>query len=487
MFKNITLFVISLLVAPGLGLFAAIHGMDVLHESSGVASLNELVAACVAMGASAPEGCAILDRLDLLKRISWIALAVTFALPLFYLAVAWILGRDRDRLARYFPWLVRLVLGILPLVLVAHALLVWFGTWEMVEMGFIPSRAWKLMLVLGGLGLLLAVSALSILASIRRMLEPDPLHVTGILLEKQDMPDLFARVSRIAARLKSREPERIILGIEPTAYVANVAIKLRGVGDLPVAETLYLSTPALRMLSEAELDALIGHELGHFRGADVEFSTRFSPSLRSLAIAAEAVAADEDDDDSASLALLPALGLLSFMLYTISRIVNRIRRQREFVADQASLEVSNPQAIASLLVKFSALTLQWHGFRHGLVQLLHRGVSRQNLSVDYLVRTRQFLAAADAAKLRHFIIEAHTPHPLDTHPSLTERAAAVGVDPASVLDASLASLNKPGVVSPGLEAVEERISQIDADYYRHPTSPVSISTDPALPPELSFS
>jgi len=486
-FKSITLFVISLLVAPGLGLFASIHGMDVLHAESGAASFNEIWARCAAWGANAPEGCAMLERLRLLNRISWIALAVTVALPLFYLVAAWILGRNRDLLARLFPWLVRLVLGILPLVLVAHGILVWFGSWEMVEMGFIPGNV-KLMLVLGGLGLMLVISAISILASIKRMLEPDSLHVTGILLEKQEMPQLFARVSRLAAKLGSREPERIIVGIEPTAYVANVPIKLRGVGDLPEAETLYLPTPALRVLSDAELDALIGHELGHFRGADVEFSTRFSPSLRNLAIAAEAVATeDSEEEGSMSLALLPAIGLLGFMLYTIRRIVGRISRQREFAADQASLEVSSPQAIATLLVKFNALSLQWQGFRHGLVALLHRGVSRQNLSVDYLARTRQFLSAAPADKLRNFLIEAHTPHPLDSHPPLIERAKAVGMDAGSVINSSLASLYDVRVPPAGLEAIEERISQIDADYYRHPTSPVAISNDPELPPELSFS
>ena len=481
------LLVISVLVAPGLALFASMHGTDVLLESSGVESLTQLVARCEALGANAPDGCAMLDRLHLLYLIAWGALAATLALPLFYLVAAWVLGRDRDRLARYFPWLVRLVLGILPLLLVAHAVLVWFGTWEMLEMRFIQVGQLKLLLILGGLGLMLMVSALSIVTSIKRMLEPDLLHVTGVLLEKHELPELFARVSRIAARLGSREPERIIVGIEPTAYVANVPVKLRGVGDLPVAETLYLPTPALRVLDDAELDALIGHELGHFRGADVEFSTRFAPSLRSLSIAADAVATEEDDDSSTSLALMPALGLLSFMIYTINRIVSRIRRQREFAADQASLEVSRPEAIVSLLVKFNALTLQWQEFRHGLVKLLHQGVSRQNLSVDYLIRTRRFLTAVGAEKLRRILIEAHTPHPLDSHPSFAERAAAVGVDPSRVIDASVAHLGTDRPLLAGLAAIEERISQIDADYYRHPAQRVTISADPELPPELSFS
>jgi hypothetical protein len=166
--------------------------------------------------------------------------------------------------------------------------------------------------------------------------------------------------------------------------------------------------------------------------------------------------------------------------------VSRIGRQREFAADQAALEVSQPRAIASLLVKFSVLSSRWEGFRHGISRLLHRGVGRRNISRDYITHTRQFLAAVPRDHLQHYLVESHTPHPLDTHPSLTQRAAAVGVEPTPVITASLAALNVDRPAPRGLEAIEERITLIDVDYYRHPSSPVEISDDAELPPELVF-
>lgn len=484
MFKKFALFLISLLVAPGLGLVASTIGMNRLVESNGLTSIDEAAAACPPSAPDLSEGCQIFNTLHWLQQASLIALIVTLALPLVYLVAALLLGQNRNLLARFFPPLVWLVMGILPLLLAAHGVLVWFASWEMVQMGIIPASL-RLMAVLGLLGLGLLIAALSIVTSMRRLLELDPLRVTGVELEKHEMPELFARVTRLANRLGSRPPERIVIGIEPTAYVANVPLRLRGVGDLPRAETLYLPTVALRVLDDAELDALIGHELGHFRGADLEFSSRFAPAFRSMSLAAESVGTD-DDDDPVSFAVIPALGFLFFMMYTLNRILSGISRQREFAADQASLEVSSPRAIGSLLVKFTVLSAQWEEFRYGVGTLLRQGVSRRNFSRDYLARTREFLAAVNAEKLGRALLNEHTPHPLDSHPAMAERAAAVGVDAVACIGPSLAAMRVDRQGSAELEAIEERITLIDADYYRHPANPVVISDEAELPPELSF-
>ena len=485
MTTKIIFFLFSLILAPALGLIASTYGMNSVMRFNNLTSAQEVIAACPDAAMVVSEGCQQFELLNWLNRASWVALFVTLALPLLYLLGAVLLGRNRNLLARYFPPLVWTVLGILPLLLAAHGILVWFASWEMVQMGLIPANL-KLMAILGSLGLLLLISALSIVTAMKRLLELDPLRVTGVVLEKHEMRSLFERVARIARRLGSREPERIVLGIEPTAYVANVPLRLRGVGDLPQAETLYLSTVALRVLDDAELDALIGHELGHFRGADLEFSIRFAPAFRSMALAIESVATEGDENDSASFAILPAIGFLTFMIYTLRRIVSGIGRQREFAADQASLEVSNPRAVASLLVKFTLLSSQWDDFRLGVARLLHQGVSRRNFSLDYLARTREFMGAVNAEKLGRALLRDHTPHPLDSHPTLAERATAVGIDAAASVEPSLLAMSADRPAPPELEAIEERVTAIDADYYRHPANPVHVSDSADLPPELSF-
>jgi hypothetical protein len=62
----------------------------------------------------------------------------------------------------------------------------------------------------------------------------------------------------------------------------------------------------------------------------------------------------------------------------------------------------------------------------------------------------------------------------------------VGVDPTGLFASGLADMLVDRPEPPGLAAIEERISQIDAEYYRHPSQRVVISADPELPAELKF-
>ncbi len=484
---RIIFFLFTLLVAPALGLFAASYGTGELVESSGLSSQAEVADYCSTPEGQTEEGCEILATLQLLHKGSAIALAVSIALPLVYLLAALLLGRSRNLLARWFPPLVWVVLGILPLLLVAHGLLIWLSSWELVQLGIIPSNL-KLMIFLGllGGGLMLgrlhhrgghAQAAGDRSAARHRHRARESTRCRRCTRVSNGWPPGWDRASRTASCWAwSRRP---MWPTFPCGCAESAICRAR---------TRSICRPRrCACWTTAELDALIGHELGHFRGEDLEFSSRFSPVFRSLGLAIESVATGEDDEHGASLATLPAIGLLSFMIYTLNRIVSRIGRQREFAADQAALEVSNPRAITSLLVKFSVLSEQWGAFRYGFGVLLHQGVGRRNISTDYITRTRQFMAAMPADDLRRSLIEAHAPHPLDTHPSLSQRAAAVGMDALPAIAPSLAALNQERPVPEGLVALEERITLIDVDYYRHPGSPVKLAEEESeLPPELRF-
>jgi len=266
-------------------------------------------------------------------------------------------------------------------------------------------------------------------------------------------------------------------------------IRLRGVAELESAETLYLPCVALRVLDDAELDALIGHELGHFRGADLEFSSRFAPAFKTLEQAVESVSIDDGNDDEnpwMGVARLPAIGLLTLMSYILAKAASRLLREREFAADRASLEVSNPGAVVSLLIKVATLSLQWQEFRRGLNSLLDRGFGRRNISLDYLERTRQFLAATSPGDIRAQLIDMAIPHPLDLHPTIAARAAAVGVAPQPLIGPALARLAENRPVPAILTKIEEQVTQIDLDYVRVPGHPIKLPEDDSLPPELAL-
>jgi Zn-dependent protease with chaperone function len=486
--KGIGEFILAGLAAPGLGLFASWFGLDRLSKHNDV-PVAEMADYCARLDpALVGAGCESVELLTLLQQLSIAALAATIAVPLLYWLCALVLGRSSAALARFFPPLVRVFLFLLPLLLAAHGALVWWATWELIEEGVMP-RNWHILAIPLFLGAGLFLSAFSILVDISRLLAIDPLGVTGVVVKPSDHPDLHARVARLAAKLGSRPPERIVIGIEPNAFVASMPIRLRGVEELPAAETLYLSTTVLRVIDDAELDALIAHELGHFRGADLEFSRRFAPAFNSLGQAVQGVSLDDGDDAEnpwLRVARLPAIGLLSLMILILGSVVHRIQREREFAADRASLEVSKPDAVVSLLIKFAALTLQWGDFRQGLNRLLDRGCARRNISADYLARTRQYLARATPTDMRALLLEAHTPHPLDSHPTLAARSEAVGISPDAQVATVLAQLRTDRPAPAILEMIEEQVTRIDLDYVRVPGHPIKLSEETALPPELAM-
>jgi len=486
--KGIGEFIASGLAAPALGLFSAWYGLDRIARANEV-PVSQLGQYCKALDQyQFGPGCNSVELLNLLQQLSLIALAATIALPLIYWVCAQLLARNGDALARYFPPLVRVVIGLLALLLVAHGALVWWATWQLIEEDVMPRNLYLLAIPFFlGAGLLLA--GLSILADMGRLLATESLGVTGVVVEPSDYPELHARVARLAAKLNSRPPERIIVGIEPTAFVAAMPIRLRGVAELESAETLYLPCVALRVLDDAELDALIGHELGHFRGADLEFSSRFAPAFKTLEQAVESVSIDDGNDDEnpwMGVARLPAIGLLTLMSYILAKAASRLLREREFAADRASLEVSNPGAVVSLLIKVATLSLQWQEFRRGLNSLLDRGFGRRNISLDYLERTRQFLAATSPGDIRAQLIDMAIPHPLDLHPTIAARAAAVGVAPEPLIGPALARLAENRPVPAILTKIEEQVTQIDLDYVRVPGHPIKLPEDDSLPPELAL-
>ena len=93
------------------------------------------------------------------------------------------------------------------------------------------------------------------------------------------------------------------------------------------------------------LGAVIGHELGHFRGADTAYSRKFAPVYSGLSHAIDTL--QDEDKGADSLAKLPAISMLSLMLALFARNERRISRDREFGAYAVGVRVFSPEALAT--------------------------------------------------------------------------------------------------------------------------------------------
>ena len=99
----------------------------------------------------------------------------------------------------------------------------------------------------------------------------------------------------------------MVVGLDPNFFVTEARVRCLN-GTLS-GRTLYCSLPLARILSRAEFDAVIGHELGHFRGQDTQFSQRFYPIYRGTADSLRALG-NIGVGGAGLLPLLPAVGVM---------------------------------------------------------------------------------------------------------------------------------------------------------------------------------
>ena len=480
-----TTFALAVLAAPVIGIVAALdlqsEGMRYLRASS--ASGTRV--ACHKFSAHAAAGvqyaCEFVFSAQAVELGMVTTVAVTVLLGVTYVLVVRRLARSSDRLARFAPGVIRAGLAVLVLLFTAQGGLLLWALWERMNAQLTSGAAWLAVIGAG----LIAAAAL-IVASWRKLFAIEPLRIRAIVADGQACPDLWARVDQLSQQLGAASPKQLLLGLEPTAFVTTTAMALPGTGPLPLTETLYLPLGGLRLWSDAELNAVIGHELGHFRGNDIRFTARLAPALRSLAVSLESVQLDERDSGGLfRAARLPAVLALSFMLGTFTALISSMRRARELIADRAGASVSSGEALISAAAKLSVLETEWRDFWSALAYFVTMGRTRVNFSQDLIERAAVVSNMLSPAQFTEWLLASRQPHPLDSHPPLAVRAAALMVDAPSILHSALTALRTPANSSPLLRDLEEALSRIVTESIRIPGSKLVVDDTRGLPKELA--
>ncbi|MER6154872.1 M48 family metalloprotease [Streptomyces sp. NPDC001868] len=91
----------------------------------------------------------------------------------------------------------------------------------------------------------------------------------GLPVTEADEPALWRTVRELADAVGTRPPARIVLTADVNAAVAEDA---RLLGLLAGPRRLYLGVPLLQGLTEAQLRAVLAHELGHYSNADTRLA-----------------------------------------------------------------------------------------------------------------------------------------------------------------------------------------------------------------------
>jgi heat shock protein HtpX len=165
----------------------------------------------------------------------------------------------------------------------------------------------------------------------------------------QEAPELHAMIERLCIQADLPKPKVAVAYTEmPNAFA---------IGKTQKSATVCATTGIMKLLSPAELEGVMAHELAHVKNRDVAIMTiaSFFASVAATIIQFGFFfgGGGSDDDDGPSFLVIL---LVSVAVYVISFfLMMSLSRYREFVADRgAALFTGRPSALASALRKISS-------------------------------------------------------------------------------------------------------------------------------------
>ena len=407
------------------------------------------------------DACDTLDHIILMRDASlWVAVAAVVMI-----AAIWVAARaasdDRRRLVTLFGPGVRLVLLALFAMVIVQGAIAAYGAYILEA---VLIHRYHIALI-GGIAIGALLGAWTMMRAGLALSKPSPLFALAAEVSREREPKLWAFVTGIAAKVGAREPQHVLLALDTSFYATAASVTIPTVERPLSGETLCLSLPLLRVLTESELAAVIGHEFGHFKGEDTAYSLRFVPIYSGLGRALHGLSQHRG---SAAIALLPAMAVLRFFLERFAAAERTIGRDREIAADRVGASVGGAEALASALAKVSTFAPLWELVGKTMTDMLNGGKSLINASVYFSDNVVAAVAPrVDGAKLFSEIATSRLAHPTDTHPPLSERFAALGVplsDPTKLL--ALGGTASSELVANAAEIEQTLTQQLAAIYLR---------------------
>jgi Zn-dependent protease with chaperone function len=400
---------------------------------------------------------------DLVQEVRW-ASGLTALLGFLVLAIIFcakfVAGTNRRRLVLVFGPTVRAVMIILAISTLAQAGLFIYSIFTL-ESSILHRVHFIALAVIGLVALAVCGQLLSTAASFFRS---RPMRARAQELQREENPSLFALVESTARRLGTQIPDHIIAGLEPNFFVTASDVLLVG-SDSKVlrGRTLFVSLSLMRLLKRDEFTAVIGHELGHFRGEDTAYSMKFAPIYSRLTDALQGLQAD--DTGYGALARLPALATLSFCLTEFAKAERMAGRAREFLADKAGAEVSSAEALANALVKLTVFSGSWELLIKANIESLAEGRFFTELPAIFRQGCEAVYAELDWTAVGSAFDQYLQAHPIDTHPPVSQRLEALGFKGSEIAQTAARPAEEPAIsLITNVQKVDEAMSSLEAQY-----------------------
>ena len=167
----------------------------------------------------------------------------------------------------------------------------------------------------------------------------------------QEAPQLHAMIERLCVQADLPKPKIAVVNTSmPNAFA---------LGRSPKSATVAATTGIMELLSPAELEGVMAHELTHVKNRDVAvmtlagFFATIAAYIVQFGFFFGGGGGYGDDDDNASFMVL---FLVSLAVYVISfLLMQALSRYREYAADRgAAIITARPSALAAALMKISS-------------------------------------------------------------------------------------------------------------------------------------
>ncbi len=234
-------------------------------------------------------------------------------------------------------------------------------------------------------------------------------EIEGELLTEQQEPRLWARVKALAQKVGTVPPDHIVGGIDTNFFVTQVPMTLNG-KELS-GRILFVSLPLLRIFDEAEAEAVLAHELAHFRGGDTKWTSLLGPKLQQFDLYCAIMQIK---------GVFVAAYILRFYRLIFEFALKRGSRQREFIADSVAAKIASGRALVNALVKFQG----YAAYRNAVESELFAQDRRHQGALSIAGQVAAGLAPyAASSRFTENMRLSNVPHPFDSHPSLSDRMA----------------------------------------------------------------
>ncbi|HSV46212.1 MAG TPA: M48 family metallopeptidase [Ramlibacter sp.] len=347
-------------------------------------------------------------QFDVARKASLATLAVGAAILLAVAALGALAfaSRSAQLLSVVAGWRL-LMLGSAAEVVLQGAMCLWLSFW--VTAFFFERYFVKLVLIAGFFAL---CGIVMVLVAIFRRPRLDN-QVVGELVAEQDAPRLWRRVREIAAKMKTAPPDHLVAGIDANFFVTEAGLE---VGNRRLSgRCLYVSIPLLKLLDRSQAEAVLVHELAHFRGGDTQASAQLGPRLLQFDHYVYAMR-----EGGLTRLVWPFMQLYRLILQAA---LSRDSREREFKADRAAARLVSPQAIVEALVKVVAYARYRGSVEQGLFDTRSKLAGELGLAASVAAGLHHYARSDDFADDLRL---AQVPHPFDSHPPLAQRMRNVG-------------------------------------------------------------